>query len=599
MKADLAVDDVTWNLADLYRDAEDPALAADLDTALDRARAFAARYRGTINVKGGPAPAWVAGATAEMESILEQADKAGAFAELLHAGDSRVAAHGALVARTLERGSAIRNELLFFELEWVALDDALAQPIIDAPACAYYRHFLASLRRYRPHLLSEPEERLLEETANTGRRAFSRMFDDVLAAMSFAVEVDGTTRTLNESGVLALLYDPRREVRQRAARALTDGLRGQSIVLTFVLNVVAQDHALTDRLRRYPDAMAARHLANEIDAATVGALIDACEANTDIVADYYRFKRRLLGLDVLYDYDRYAPIAADQELVPWPAARELVLDAYGDFSPRLREIAVEFFSQRWVDASVRDGKRGGAFNAGTVPSVHPYVFLNYLGHPRDVQTLAHELGHGAHSYLARPRGHLQAHTALTMAETASVFGEMLVFDRLRRQPGSPPARLALLCGFIEEAFGTVFRQVALTRFEQRLHAARREEGELAAERIGIIWKEVNARLYGDSVMLTDDYGWWWAYVPHFVHSPFYCYAYGFGELLVLALYEIYRERGADFVPQYLELLAAGGSEAPAVLLARMGVDVQDPALWQRGLDALRRLVEEARELGGE
>jgi oligoendopeptidase F len=593
---DLGVTGVAWNLRDLYEGRDDPAITHDLDEALARATAFGERYRGTINVVGGPSPVWVAGAVAELESIVEQADKPAVYAGLLHAADSRPPAHGALVAMTQERGSAIRNQLLFFDLEWLALDEALARRIIDDPACAHYRHHLDSMRRYRPHMLSEPEEKLLEETANTGRRSYHRLFDEVLSAMTFEVEVDGERRTVNESGVLSLLHDPRREVRQRAARALTEGLQEQSLLLTFIFNVIAQDHALIDRVRRYPDPMASRHLANEIDAATVDALMTACEANIDIVVDYYRLKRRLLGLDVLYDYDRLAPITAAADVMPWPAARDLVLDAYGDFSPRMREIAEQFFVGRWIDAEVRDGKRGGAFSSSAVPSAHPYILLSYLGHARDVQTLAHELGHGVHQFLARPRGHLQADTALTMAETASVFGEMLVFDRLRRQERSPQARLALLCAFIEEAFGTVFRQIALTRFEQRLHDVRRAEGELSSERMGTIWHEVNAALYGDAVVLTDDYRWWWAYIPHFIHSPFYCYAYGFGELLVLALYELYRERGPDFVPQYLDLLAAGGSDSPASLLGRLGVDIQQPAFWQRGLGVLRELVAEAQAL---
>ena len=596
---DLAVTGVTWNLNDLYAGPDDPVLEHDLDAALARAEAFSQRYRGTINVTGGPAPEWVAGAVAELESIVEQADKPAVYAGLLHAADTRPPAHGALVARTQERGSAIRNQLLFFDLEWLALEETLAQRIVDTPACARYRHHLSALRRYRPHTLSEPEEKLLEETANTGRRAFSRLFDEVLSAMTFEVEVDGAAETLNESGVLALLHDARRDVRQRAARALTEGLRRQSLLLTFIFNVTAQDHAQIDRVRGFPNPMAARHLANEIDPATVQALMSACEANADIVADYYRLKRRLLGLDVLYDYDRYAPISGEAEPMSWPAARDLVLDAYGDFAPRMREIATEFFAGRWIDAEMREGKRGGAFSSSAVPSAHPYILLSFLGHPRDVQTLAHELGHGVHQYLARDRGYLQADTALTMAETASVFGELLVFERLRRQERTPRARLALLCAFIEEAFGTAFRQIALTRFEQQLHAVRRSDGELSSERLGEIWREVNAALYGDSVVLTDDYRWWWAYIPHFIHSPFYCYAYGFGELLVLALYELYRERGAAFVPQYLELLAAGGSAAPAALLGRLGVDIRQPSFWERGLGVLRGLVAEAQQLSAE
>ncbi|MBX3026082.1 M3 family oligoendopeptidase [bacterium] len=593
---DLQVDGVRWDLAALYDGVADPRLEQDLATALRRATAFAERYRGTVNVAGGPAPAWIAEAMAELESILEQADKPAIFAGLLHAADARPPAHGALVARTQEQGSAIRNQVLFFDLEWLALDDAHAAAVIADPACGRWRHHLTAMRRYRPHTLSEPEEKLLEDTANTGRRAFGRLFDEVLSAMTFAVEIDGAPQTLTESGVLALLHDGRRDLRRRAAAALTGGLRQQSLLLTFVFNTIAQDHALGDRLRGYASPMAARHLANEIDAATVEALLRACEAGSDVVADYYRLKRRLLGLDVLYDWDRYAPLEAEAATVSWPAARATVLEAYGDFSPRMREIAEAFFAGRWIDAESREGKRGGAFSASTVPSVHPYVLLSYLGHPRDVMTLAHELGHGVHQYLARPQGYLQADTALTMAETASVFGEMLVFDRLRRQEQAPRARLALLCGFIEEAFGTVFRQIALTRFEQGLHAARRAEGELSSERIGDIWMDVNAALYRDSITLTDDYRWWWAYIPHFIHSPFYCYAYGFGELLVLALYELYLEQGAAFVPRYLDLLAAGGSESPAILLRRLDIDVTQPELWQRGLSVIRRLVAEAKDV---
>jgi oligoendopeptidase F len=584
---------IVWDLRDLYASAQDPALQHDLEQAFERAQAFEKRYRGTINVPGGPAAAWLADALREMEAILELADQPAIYADLLHAADMRPAEHGALVAATQEKGSAIRNLLLFFDLEWVSLDEAAAAQLIDSPACARYRHHLAAARRYRPHLLSEPEERILEETANTGRRAFHRLFDELLSSMSFEVEVDGDRRRVNESGVLALLHDPRRTVRRAAAAALTGRLREQAVPLTLIFNVIAQEHALSDRLRRHSDAMAARHLANEIEPATVTALMDACEAERGIVASYYALKRRLLGLDELCDYDRYAPVGEAGRTLAWEQGRDLVLQAYGDFSPEMRRTAALFFARRWIDAEQREGKRGGAFSSSTVPRAHPYVFLTYLGLARDVMTLAHELGHGVHQYLARERGYLQADAPLTLAETASVFGELLVFERLRREERDPAAALRLLCEFIEEAFGTVFRQVALTRFEQKLHGIRRNEGELSSGRMGEIWMEVNAAMYGDTVRLTDDYRWWWAYIPHFIHTPFYCYAYSFGELLVLALYELYREQGADFVPRYLELLAAGGSEPPARLLARVGIDVGDPAFWTKGLTVLRRLVEEA------
>jgi len=590
-----AAEGVTWDLTDLYATPHDAALANDLATALQRAQAFEARYRGTINVPDGPSGPWVATALAEFESISEQADKPSAYAELVHAADARPPAHGALVARTQEQQSQVHNHLVFFTLEWMALDEPVARRIIDAPECARYRHYLTTVRQYRPHILSEPEEKLLEETANTGPRAFSRLFDELLSSLAFEVEIDGQRQLLNESGVLALLHDARRPVRQQAAAALTEQLRRQRLVLTFILNVTAQHHGLNDRLRRFPDPMAARNLSNQIDPATVSALISACERHADIVADYYRLKRHLLGVDVLYDYDRYAPVASESECWPWSAARDLVLRAYGAFSPRMRDIAEVFFERRWIDAAVREGKRGGAFSARTVPAAHPYVLLNYLGFFRDVATLAHELGHGVHQYLSRDRGHLQSDTPLTLAETASVFGELLVFEQLRRQGGSATT-LAFLCEFIEDAFGTVFRQIALTRFEQRVHERRRQQGELSSDEIGTVWLEVNAAVYGDAVVLTDDYRWWWAYIPHFVHSPFYCYAYSFGELLVLALYELYRQRGEAFVPQYLELLAAGGSESPAELLRRIGVDIRQPEFWELGLNALRGMVTEAKQL---
>jgi oligoendopeptidase F len=593
---DLHATGVTWDLGDLYRSPDDPALRADLDRASQRAAAFAEKYRGTVNVPSGPDPQWMATAMAELESIAEQAARSGIYAGLLHAADVRPPAHGALVAMTQERGTAISNQLLFFDLEWIALADEPARRVIESDACGHYRHYLANLRRYRPHTLSEVEEKLLEEKANTGGRAFSRLFDELLSSLQFEVELDGQRRSLNESAVLAMLYDSRRGVRLAAARGLTAGLQANSLVITYIFNTLVQDHAVDDRLRAFGDPMQSRHLANEIDAATVDALMTAAEAGSAVVHDYYHLKRRLLGLDVLYDYDRYAPISLEGNTTGWSACRDIVLEAYRDFSPQMSEIAAEFFARRWIDAEPRDGKRGGAFSASTVPSVHPYVLVNYTGRARDVMTVAHELGHGVHQYLSRARGFFQNSTALTMAETASVFGEMLVFDRLRRYERDPKARLALLCGKIEDTFATVFRQIALTRFEQHLHAARRSEGELAAPRIGELWLQANAAVYGDAVQLTDDYRWWWAYIPHFVHSPFYCYAYGFGELLVLALYEMYQREGRAFVPKYLDLLAAGGAEAPATLLQRIGVDVSQPEFWQLGLTPIRAMVDEAKTL---
>ena len=596
MDEHIGVEGVRWDLGDLYTGADDPHIVADLDAAQAAATAFATRYRGRINPTDGPVTGEVADAVRTLESIMEQVGKAVVYADLLHAADSGPAEHGALVALTQERASAIRQQVLFFELEWLALDDERAQRVADDPACAPYRHYLRSLRRYRPHVLSEPEEKILEDKATTGARAFARLFDEVIAALTFDVVIDGTTQRLNESGVLSLLYDRRREVRCAAAEALTHGLERNELLLGFIFNTLTHDHAIDDRLRGYTDPMQSRHLANEIRPETVQALLHACEARHDLVQRYYRLKGRLLGLDPLLDYDRYAPIGDAAGTVPWTRCRDTVLAAYRAFSPQLGDIAAQFFAQRWIDADVRPGKRGGAFSASTVPSVHPYVLVNYTGRVHDVMTVAHELGHGVHQFLARPRGYLQADTPLTMAETASVFGEMLVFEHLQRAETDPRRRLALLCGKIEDTIATVFRQIALTRFEEQLHRARRAHGELARERLCTIWQDVNAALYGDAVGLTDNYRWWWAYIPHFVHTPFYCYAYGFGELLVLALYELYRRDGEAFVPKYLDLLAAGGSDTPEHLLAPLGVDITDPHFWTLGLHPFERMVEEVERL---
>jgi oligoendopeptidase F len=582
---------VTWDLSDLYAGPDDPRIEADLAGALDAARAFAVRYRGRVAALDASE---LAAALEDLEAFEEPAHRAAGYAQLLFAGDTSAPRHGALLQRVQERASAIRNELVFFELEWVAADDARAEALLADPTLARRRHLLQTMRRQRPHLLSEPEEKLLEETANTGARAFVRLFDETLGALRFRLETaDGGSVERSEEEVLALLYDPDRAQRRRAADALTAGLRGHGRMLGFVFNTLVQDKAVRDRLRRHADPMGARNLANEIEAETVDALVRACEARHDLVHRYYRLKRELLGLDVLYDYDRYAPVAAREGRRAFPDARRMVLEAYGAFSPRMAEIAGRFFEQRWIDAELRPGKRGGAFSASTVPSLHPYVMLNYTGNLRDVMTLAHELGHGVHQYLARERGLFEQDTPLTTAETASVFGEMLVFRRLLAEERDPAVRLGLLCGKLEDAFATVFRQVVMTRFEQTLHAARRGEGELPLERVHALWMDANRPMFGDSVVLRDDYAWWWLYIPHFVHSPFYCYAYAFGELLVLALVQRYDEEGAAFVPRYLDMLAAGGSASPREVVARTGLDIADPGFWDRGLALLEELVGEA------
>jgi oligoendopeptidase F len=588
---------VTWNLSDLYESLDDPRIENDIKDALSRAKSFEGRYRGRINSETITAP-FLLEAVKELESISEVSGKLISYAYLVFAADTSNPSHGAFLQSVQEKTTEIRKHLMFFELEWIALPDEIASRVIGGETLSYYRHFLQNERRYKPHRLSEPEEKILDEKANTGSRAFMRLFDEVINNIRFEVRLDGEVNHLTEPETLALLYDPDRNKRRAAAKGLTKGLRENAHVLTYVFNVLVQDHASNDRLRSFPYPMASRHLDNEIDRATVEALITSCEKNYDMVEKYYKLKKKLIGISKFRDYDRYAPIFPDKKIIKYEMGREIILEAFGHFSPGMAEIAREFFEKRWIDAELRAGKRGGAFSHSTVPSVHPYVFVNYTGKLRDVMTVAHELGHGIHQYLSRNQGYFGCHTPLTTAETASVFGEMLVFHKLKEYENEPKARLALLCSKLEDIFATVFRQVVLTRFEEKLHHVRRSEGELTPGRINELWIDANKPMFGNSVELTEDYGWWWMYIPHFIHSPFYCYAYSFGELLVLALYHKYIQEGDAFVPRYIELLSSGGSDAPERLLARVGVDITDPHFWQGGLDLLREMVNEAVSLTG-
>ncbi len=586
---------VRWDLSHLYAAPDDTRIEADLDAALADAGRFADTHRGRVAQLDA---ARLAAAVDELEKIQQRAAGAAVYSHLLFAGDTADPKNGALLQHVQERGTEIRNLLLFFELEWVGLADESARALLDDAELAPRRHFLASLRRYRRHVLSEPEERVLEEKANTGSRAFARLFDEMLAAMRFTVRCDGREREMAEEEVLSLLQAPEREQRRAAAAALTEGLRAHARPLAFIFNTLVQDKAVDDRLRGYREPITARNLSNEIDDRSVDSLISSCVEGYPLVQRYYRLKARLLGLEQLEDYDRYAPIAGAEGKRSFDDARRIVLEAYHDFAPEMADVARRFFDERWIDAELRPGKRGGAFCASTLPTVHPYVLLNYTGNLRDVMTVAHELGHGVHQYLARGRGLFEQDTPLTTAETASVFGEMLVFRRLLREEQDPKVRLSLLCGKLEDAFATVFRQVAMTRFEQALHDARRDEGELPIERVNTLWMDANRPMFGDSVHLSNDYAWWWLYIPHFVHSPFYCYAYAFGELLVLALIARYDAEGDAFVPRYLALLRAGGSDAPDALLAGIGLDVTDPGFWSGGVRLLEDMLAEAEELAG-
>ncbi len=594
-----SADGVAWDLTDLYQGVDDPALARDLDSALKRAQAFEAAYRGKIesaDAAAADAAALLKSALDELESLSEQMDRPAIYAQLVHAAKTDEPKHGALVAKTREQRTAINKHLIFFDLEWVKVPDEAAQALIRHPLLAKYRHYLDHKRAWRPHYLSEPEEKIVDEKNVTGRAAFVRLFDETVSSLRFPFR----GQMVSQQEILAKLYDPDRSVRRDGADGLTKGLRDNARLLTYVFNNLVVDHQTDCRLRSFAGFMAPRHLANEISDEVVEALMTAAERHHALVHRYYRLKARLLGVEPLYDYDRYAPLFPDMPASTWWAqARQTVEESYAALSPRAGGIIRQFFERRWIDAELRPGKRGGAFSSSAVPSVHPYILMNFTDKLRDVMTLAHELGHGLHQYLSRGQGYLQCDTPLTTAEMASVFGEMLTFQRLLQMYPEPRTRLAMLCSKIEDGFATVFRQVVLTRFEQSLHRVRHEQGELATDQINELWLAANRPMHAGAVTLTDGYGWWWAYIGHFIHVPFYCYAYAFGELLVLALVQKYKQDGPAFVPRYLDLLSAGGSDAPHLLLARLDVDVNDPAFWELGLRLLGDMVAEAETLAGQ
>jgi oligoendopeptidase F len=582
-------EEIVWDLSDLYAGMADPQLDADLDACDTEADVLGEAYRGRI---AGLDAAELAALIARYEALAERAGKIGAFASLNWTQDTQDAVRGALMQRVTERGSRLSQKLVFVDLELAGVPDETAAAWLADPAIARWRHWLEVVRMYRPHLLSEPEEKILTEKAVTGRNAWDRFFDETLGAARF--DLDGEKLTRDQ--VLNRLYSPDRALRQRAAASVTAGLRDAQRTHTYIFNTILADKASDDRLRNYPAWISARNLANEVDDRTVAALVEAVTTRYDIVARYYRLKRRLLGLDELFEYDRYAPLPAADRHYTWDEARDTVLTAYARFAPRLAEIAGWFFDRRWIDAAVKPGKMGGAFSAGTVPSVHPYVLMNYEGRPRDVMTLAHELGHGVHQKLAGVQGMLQAHTPLTTAETASVFGEMLVFQDLMARETDPAVRLGMLTGKIEDSFATAFRQISMNRFEHAIHTARRDEGELTVERFSELWLETQRAMFGDSVTLTEDYGLWWSYIPHFIGTPGYVYAYAFGELLVLALYARYQADSTGFADRYIAMLTQGGSNWPHEIVKPLGVDLTDPAFWANGLDILEGLVAEAETL---
>ncbi len=575
-----------WDLADLYPGPQAPELKRDLAASSAASAAFARRYRGKLSGLAGEA---VAEAIAEYERISETLGRLSSYAELRHAANMSDPAVSRETQDMREKVTDISAETIFFTLELNRLEDDRLAELLKLPALRHYRPWLRDLRAFRPHQLSDEAERLLHEKAVAGRQAWTRLFDETLAALRFPV----AGRELTSAEVLHLLADKDAGTRKEAAKSIGLVLGENVRLLALITNTLAKDKEIEDRWRHFATPMAARHLSNHLEPEVVDALAGAVEAAYPRLSHrYYRIKARWLGKDKLDYWDRNAPLPeGDDREIPWRDARETVLGAYQAFSPEMARIVRRFFERPWIDAPVRPGKEPGAFCHPTVTSAHPYVLLNYQGKARDVMTLAHELGHGVHQVLAAGQGYLMSDTPMTLAETASVFGEMLTFQALLRGEREPRRRRVMLAGKVEDMLNTVVRQTAFYGFERKLHEER-STGELTAERIGEIWMEVQQRSLGDAFRFEEEYKYYWSYIPHFIHSPFYVYAYAFGDCLVNSLYAVYERAEPGFQQKYLEMLRAGGTLHHKELLAPFGLDASDPGFWQKGLKLVERFIDE-------
>jgi oligoendopeptidase F len=584
-----------WDLDPLVDGEGEAGVNRMLDEAVAAATLFAQRYAGKVSeldVSG------LEQAMHALERIYDLIGRAGSYASLRFSTDTADPARGALLQRVQERGTEIETKLLFFELEWAALDDEHADALLAPPhdgaadGLAFCRHHLRSARRYRPHLLSEVEEKLLAEKSISSRAAWDRLFGELVAALR--VNLDDQELTLDVA--LSRLQFAERSIRRDAAEAVSTALEPGLRTRGFIYNTLVYDRSVEDRLRFYPHWLASRNLANEASDESVMALIQAVRRRYDIPQRWYALKAKLIGVERLADYDRMAPVLEEDVTFSFGEARDIVLDTYESFAPEAGRITRRFFDEHWIDAPVRPNKRGGAFCSYTVPTAHPYVLLNYTARRRDVLTMSHELGHGLHAALAQPQGAFHQSTPLTLAETASVFGETLVFERLLAAAENDDQRLSLLAERLDTAMATVFRQMSMNRFEHLVHTRRRDEGELSADRISELWVESQAELFGDSVQITDGYRIWWSYIPHFINTPGYVYAYAYGQLLALSAYGRFAREGESFIPRYLELLAAGGSRSPEALAEIVGIDLADPGFWDAGLALIDQQLSAAEEL---
>jgi oligoendopeptidase F len=580
-----------WDLNDLYPGPESAELKRDLAEAESAARRFQTSYAGKLAQLSG---AELGAAMREYERLEELLGRVLSYASLRYADDQSNPENGRFFQNMQEKATDISTRLLFFTLELNRIEDRALDEKLRAPELAHYAPWLRDLRAFRPHQLSDDLEKLLHEKSVAGRAAWTRLFDETNAALRFPVR----GKSLTGSEALHLLSEPDAATRKAAAKSVGKVYGENARLFALVTNTLAKDKEVEDRWRGFKRPISSRNLANYVEDEVVDALIAAVRAAYPTLAHrYYRLKAKWFGVKVLPYWDRNAPLPdQDHKLVPWPEAQRIVLGAYNAFSPAMADVGRRFFDHRWIDAPARPGKAPGAFAHPTVPSVHPYLLLNYLGRTRDVMTLAHELGHGVHQVLAGPRGALMSDTPLTLAETASVFGEMLTFQAMLAAEKNAKRRKSMLAAKVEDMLNTVVRQIAFVEFERRVHDERRQ-GELTAERIGQIWLDVQRDSLGPAIRFEDEYKWYWAYIPHFIHTPFYVYAYAFGDCLVNSLYAVYQGAAQGFAEKYLDMLKAGGTKRHKELLAPFGLDASDPKFWQKGLGVVAGFIDQLEAVG--
>jgi oligoendopeptidase F len=578
-----------WDLSDLYPGRDSAELKRDLELEKEF-ESFRQRYEGKL---AGLSGAELGAAIAEYERGQETLGRIMSFAYLVYATDMADPEIGKFFQTMQERTNAISTIVLFFTLELNRIEEpALAAKLKD-DGLARYAPWLRDVRAFRPHQLADELEKLLHEKYVAGRAAWVRLFDETMAGLRFPIR----GKDLSSAEALHLLSDPDGAVRRDAAKSLGEVLGRNAKLFALVTNTLAKDKEIEDRWRKFPRPISSRNLGNFVEDEVVDALISAVRQSfPDLSHRYYRLKAKWFGKEALDYWDRNAPLPGDDDrVIPWDEASAKVLDAYSAFSPKLAEVGRQFFEGAWIDAPVRPGKAPGAFAHPTVPSAHPYLLLNYQGKLRDVMTLAHELGHGVHQVLAAGQGHLMADTPLTLAETASVFGEMLTFQALLKAETDPAKRKIMLASKVEDMLNTVVRQIAFVEFERRVHDERRE-GELTPERLGEVWMGVQEESLGPAIRFDPEYRWYWTYIPHFVHTPFYVYAYAFGDCLVNSLYAVYQDAAPGFAEKYLEMLRAGGTKRHKELLAPFGLDASDAAFWQKGLGVIRGFIDELEKL---